>query len=59
MRFLGKTLKNKILNGLLMLSTAGFIIGASATEPNKVSVSILIGSLIYILLYSEANKDSL
>lgn len=59
MRFLGKTLKNKVLNGLLMLSTAGFIIGASATEPNKVSVSILIGSLIYILLYSEANKDSL
>lgn len=59
MRFLVKTLKNKILNGLLMLSTAGFIIGASATEPNKVSVSILIGSLIYILLYSEANKDSL
>lgn len=54
---LGKTRKNKVLNVLLLISTMMFIIGASATEPNIVSVSVMMLGLLYIFLFEKANND--
>ena len=54
---LGKAKKNKVLNGLLLISTMMFIIGASATEPNIVSVSVMMLGLLYIFLFEKANND--
>ena len=54
---LGKARKNKVLNGLLLISTMMFIIGASATEPNIVSVSVMMLGLLYIFLFEKANND--
>lgn len=54
---LGKTRKNKVLNGLLLISTMMFIVGASATEPNIVSVSVMMLGLLYIFLFEKANNN--
>lgn len=54
---LRKTRKNKVLNVLLLISTMMFIIGASATEPNIVSVSVMMLGLLYIFLFEKANND--
>ena len=54
---LGKAKKNKVLNGLLLISTMMFIIGASATEPNIVSVSVMMLGLLYIFLFEKANNN--